>query len=110
MRGGGRAQHRGERGMSGSSFLTHWYLHGANLVLMTLICLLAVRLVLSLAIGANNLVMRGLAAITAPVAVVVGAITPRIVPFPVVLLFAIGWLVAFRISLSMMALAMGVRL
>ena len=96
--------------MSGSSFLTHWYLHGANLVLMTLICLLAVRLVLSLAIGANNFVMRGLAAITAPVAVVVGAITPRIVPFPVVLLFAIGWLVAFRISLSMMALAMGVRL
>lgn len=96
--------------MSGSSFMAHWYLHGANLVLIALICLLAARLVLSLAMGSDNVVMRALATATAPVAVVVGAITPRIVPFPLVLLFAIAWLMALRVSLSMMALAMGVRL
>lgn len=110
MGGGGSRPASGQAGMSASSFLTHWYLHGANLVLVAFICLLALRLVLSLAIGADNVIMRALAAATAPVAAVVGAITPRIVPMPGVLLFAIGWLVAFRISLSMVALAMGVRL
>lgn len=96
--------------MSGSSFMAHWYLHAANLVLIAMICLLAARLVLSLAMGSGGVLMRALAAATAPVAVAVGAITPRIVPFPLVLVFAIAWLAALRISLSMVALAMGVRL
>jgi hypothetical protein len=49
--------------------------------------------------------MRVLAAATNPIVRTVGAITPRVVPSPLVVLFAIMWLLSARILLHQAFLA-----
>ena len=96
--------------MQSASFLTHWYLYLPSVLLAAFIVLLAVRLVLTQALGANNFVMRALAAVTKPVVAPVGAITPRIVPQSGVLVLAMVWLVALRVAVFWVAVVKGVRL
>lgn len=86
-----------------------WYLHGPNLLILALVYMLFGRLLFSF-VGAGSLPARLVAAITAPVTVSVGAITPRIVPHSIVIVFAIVWLLAFRAALSVVALVKGVQL
>jgi hypothetical protein len=98
--------------MPGSGFLAHWYFHGPDLILAALIWLLVARLVLSLAFGAGhpNALLRLVRAVTDPVVTAVGAITPRVVPATLVIIFAVAWLLAARIALFFAVSAAGVRL
>ena len=96
--------------MPSASFFAPWYYHGPNLILLVLIWLLIVRLALSVLLGRGNLVVRVLEAATSPVLTAVGAITPRLVPGVLVVVFAIAWLLAARIALFVAVSATGVRL
>lgn len=89
--------------------MAYWYYHVPNLVLAALIYLLAARFLLAL-VSADNAVARLLAASTRPIVAVVGALTPRIVPLPLVILFAIAWLAAIRVALFVAVSATGARL
>jgi hypothetical protein len=95
---------------SAANLLTYWYLHLPSLLLAALIYLLLARLLLSFMLGAGNGIMRVLGAITYPVVVTVGAITPRIVPPRGIIVAAIVWLAAARVAAFWVALAMGMRL
>ena len=96
--------------MPSASLFANWYLQLPSLILAALIYLMLGRLVLSFVLGGGNPVMRLLAAITDPVVVTVGAITPRVVPPPAVMVFAIAWLVVARVAVLWVAMAKGVRL
>jgi uncharacterized protein YggT (Ycf19 family) len=98
--------------MPGASYFAHWYYHVPNLILLALIWLLIGRLVLSLVLGPGrgNPILRLLEAVTGPVLKVVGAITPRLVPAGLVIVFAIAWLLAARVALFVAVSARGVRL
>jgi YggT family protein len=96
--------------MPGASFFAPWYYHLPNLILAALIWLLIGRLVLSLVLGRGNAVVRLIEAVTSPVVQAVGAITPRLVPAGLVIVFAIAWLLAARIALFVAVSATGVRL
>ncbi len=86
-----------------------WYLHGPNLLILAMICILFVQLLLSLAAG-GSAVTRAISLVTRPVTVAVGFITPRIVPPAGVIVLSIAWLMVVRVALSMAALAKGVSL
>jgi hypothetical protein len=96
--------------MQRADFLTHWYLYLPSVLLAAFIVLLAVRLVLTPALGAHTLLVRVLAAATKPVVAIVAAITPRIVPPSGVLVLAMVWLVALRLAVFWVAVVKGVRL
>jgi len=85
--------------MLNANLFTYWYLNLPSLLLAVLIYLLAARLVLSLFLRAESTLMRVLAVVTNPVVKTVGAITPRVVPSPLVIVFAIMWLLTARILL-----------
>jgi hypothetical protein len=91
--------------MPNASFLSYWYLHLPSLVLAAFVYLLLGRLILAPFLGADNPVMRMLAAVTNPVVKAVGAITPRVVPSSLVIVFAILWLLSARILLHQAFLA-----
>ena len=114
--------------MPNASFFTYWYLHLPSLLLAVLIYLLLGRLILPSALRAANRVMRLidlllgrvpspfappadnrlmrlLAVVTDPVVRVVGAITPRVVPSALVILFAVMWLLTARILLHQAVMA-----
>jgi uncharacterized protein YggT (Ycf19 family) len=84
---------------------TYWYLQLPSLVLAALIYLLLGRLLLMPFLGADNPIIRVLAAVTNPVVRTVGAITPRVVPSALVIVFAIMWLLSTRILLHQAFLA-----
>jgi hypothetical protein len=96
--------------MPGASLFAPWYYHVPNLILAALIWLLIGRLVLSLLLGRGSAVVRLLEAVTSPVFKAVGAITPRLVPAGLVVVFAIAWLLAARVALFVAVSATGVRL
>ena len=91
--------------MPSASFLTYWYFHVPSLLLAALIYLLLGRLVLAPVLRADNVVMRVLAAVTDPVVKTVGAVTPRVVPSALVIVFAVMWLLSARILLHQAFLA-----
>lgn len=91
--------------MSSASSLSYWYFQGPSLLLAAFIYLLLARLVLSPLLGSDTLVMRLLGAVTDPVVKAVGAVTPRVVPSALVLVFAIMWLLSARILLHQAFLA-----
>jgi pheromone shutdown protein TraB len=94
------------------SFLTHWYYHVPDLILAVLIYLLIARLVLGLILrgDGDRLAVRALNRITDPVLAGVGAITPRVVPLPLVIAIAVAWLAALRLALFIAVTAQGIRL
>jgi hypothetical protein len=91
--------------MPNANLFTDWYLHLPSLALALFIYLLLGRLILSPLLGADNAVMRALAAVTDPVVKTVGAITPRVVPSSLVIVFAVMWLLSARILLHQAAMA-----
>lgn len=96
--------------MPNAGSFTYWYLQVPNLILLAMVLLLLMRLVLSPVLDDGGGIMRLLKAITRPVTVCAGAITPRIVPQAGVIIGGIIWLLAVRTVLVMTALAMGIRL
>lgn len=91
--------------MPSPSLFAYWYLHLPSLVLALLIYLLIGRLVLSPFLRAENAAMRVLAVVTDPVVRTVGAITPRVVPSALVIVFAVMWLLSARILLHQALIA-----
>jgi len=90
--------------------MTHWFYHLVDLLLAALCYLVIVRLLLSPLPTANNAMVRAVRALTQPLLVAVGAITPRMVPSPLLLLGALTWLYAARVVLRAGIAATGVRL
>ncbi len=91
--------------MLNANFFTYWYLDLPSLVLAVFIYLLLGRLVLSPFLRGESPVMRVLAVVTDPVVRTVGAITPRVVPSSLVIVFAIMWLLSARILLHQALIA-----
>jgi uncharacterized protein YggT (Ycf19 family) len=83
-----------------SGFLTYWHFQIPNLILAGLIYLLVARLILSSVLAPDNAIMQPLRAITEPVVKVASALTPRVVPAGVVIVFAIMWLFVARMILT----------
>jgi hypothetical protein len=91
------------------SFFAHWYFHVPNLALAALMYTLAGRYILSLFLDQDRVIVRVFNTVTDPVLAVVGAITPRVVPSGIVLIFAIIWLFVARIALFFVLAIFGVR-
>lgn len=93
------------------SFITHWYFHVPNLILVALIYALIGRCILSLIFGmdSDKSIVRVCNRITNPVVKAVGAVTPRIVPAGLVVVFAVVWLFLARVVLFFAVTLMGVR-
>jgi YggT family protein len=98
-----------EQAMPTQNFLTHWYFHVPNLILAVLMYALIARYLVSLVLPAGNVIVRILGAVTNPIVRSVAAITPRIVPPSLVILFGIGWLIAVRMALFFGFALAGVR-
>ena len=94
------------------NFLAYWYYHIPDLILAALILLLLARLILALIWRADSdkLMVRVLERVTDPVLKGVAAITPRVVPQGLVIVFAVVWLVTARLALFIAVTARGVRL
>jgi hypothetical protein len=88
-----------------------WLINGASLALAVLSYVLIVRLFLDLTFGllGNNLAVRALRWATDPVVRGVGAITPRVVPLPLVTGCALVWIFAARIALVQVGAAIALR-
>jgi uncharacterized membrane protein len=86
-------------------------IEGASLALAALSYILIVRLALDLTFGlfGNNLAVRVLRRVTDPVVRGVGAITPRVVPLPLVTGCALVWTFAARIALVQVGAALALR-
>ena len=91
------------------TFFAHWYFHLPNLILIVLTYALVARYVASFILPAGNVLVRVLNAATNPVVHSVGAITPRIAPPGLVILFAIAWLFTARIALLFGLALAGIR-
>jgi YggT family protein len=91
------------------SFFAHWYFHLPNLALAALMYTLAGRYSLSLFLDQDRVIVRVFNTVTDPVLAVVGAITPRIVPSGIVLIFAMVWLFVARIALFLVLAIFGIR-
>ena len=91
------------------SFVAHWYFHIPNLIMVALMYTLVGRYILSLLLDNDRVIVRVLSSITNPVLKAVGAITPRIVPAGVIIVFAIVWLFVARVALFFGLALMGVR-
>jgi uncharacterized protein YggT (Ycf19 family) len=83
------------------NFLSHWYFHVPNLLLAAVMYTLLGRLVLSVVFHPDSqaVVWRVFCQVTDPVLRVVGAVTPRIAPPLIVLVFAIVWCLFLRMLL-----------
>jgi YggT family protein len=91
------------------SFFAHWYFHIPNLILAALTYTLIGRYILSLFLDSDRVIVRVFSTVTDPVLSVVGAITPRVVPSGLVVVFAIIWLLVARIVLFLTLVAFGFR-
>ena len=91
------------------SFVAHWYFHIPNLIMVALMYTLVGRYILALLFDNDSVIVRVLSSITNPVLKAVGAITPRIVPAGVIIVFAIVWLFVARVALFFGLALMGVR-
>jgi hypothetical protein len=93
------------------SFVAHWYFHLPNLMLAAAFYTLIGRAILAMLfrLPADRAMMRVFARGTDPVLRAVAAITPRIVPPGLVMVFALVWLMLLRIALFITAVAFGMR-
>jgi uncharacterized protein YggT (Ycf19 family) len=90
--------------------MKNWYYHLPDMLLATASYLVVARLLLSLFPIGQDFIVRTLSALTAPVVAPVAAITPRLVPPPVLLLAVVAWLYAARVILRAGIAATGLRL
>jgi YggT family protein len=87
----------------------HWPYRIPDLILAVLVYALLARLVLSWLLDGGNLAMRAVSALTDPVVGAVGIVTPRLVPPRLAMVAAILWLLAARLLLHQVAMAMTLR-
>jgi uncharacterized protein YggT (Ycf19 family) len=82
-----------------SSFFQYWYYHLPNYALALMMYACIGRFVLGLFVPPNwqNYIWRGFVWVSDPAVRSVRAITPHAVPLPVVVFFAILWLLALRV-------------
>jgi YggT family protein len=93
------------------SFLAHWQFHLPNMLLAALFYTLIGRVILAMLfrLSPERVLMRAFARVTDPVLHAVAAITPRVVPPGLVLVFALVWLMLLRMLLFITAVAFGMR-
>jgi hypothetical protein len=91
------------------SFFAHWYFHLPNLAMAALTYTLIGRYILALFLDQDRVIVRVFNSVTNPVLAVVGAITPRIVPAGLLVVFAMIWLFVARIALFFILAMMGIR-
>jgi hypothetical protein len=91
------------------NLFAHWYFHIPNLILAALTYATVARGILSAVLREERLIMRVFNGVTNPVLSVVGAITPRIVPFGLLIVFAVVWLLVARIALFFAFAILGIR-
>jgi YggT family protein len=91
------------------SFFAHWYFHLPNLAMAALTYTLVGRYILALFLDQDRVLVRVFNSVTDPVLAVVGAITPRIVPAGLLVVFAMIWLFVARIALFFILAMMGIR-
>jgi hypothetical protein len=91
------------------SFFAHWYFHVPNLALAALMYTLVGRYILSLFLDQDRVIVRVFNTVTDPVIAAVGAITPRIVPSGILVIFAVIWLFVARIALFFVLAMFGIR-
>lgn len=91
------------------NLLAHWYFSIPNLILAALTCAIVVRCLLSPFLSEDRLIMRVFNGVTNPVLTAVGAVTPRIVPFGLLIVFAMVWLLITRIALLFTFAVLGIR-
>lgn len=93
------------------SLFTHWYFHVPNLLMAAMIYTLIGRYLLELLFARkpDAVLLRTFRQITDPIVRAVRAITPRIVPDGVVVIFSIIWLMALRMFLYLTIIALGVK-
>ena len=95
--------------MTGST-ASQWLLAAPGMLLALLALIVVVRALVDLLAGTGGgVIRRALTVISDPVLAPVRAITPRIVPPPLVALLAVSWLVALRMLLLFIAAALGLR-
>ncbi|WP_333825010.1 hypothetical protein [Pinisolibacter sp.] len=83
------------------SLVSHWYFHLPNFLLAAAIYTLIGRYLLSVFFGVDSdrVLMRVFRNVTDPILKVVAAVTPKIVPRGLVMVFAVAWLMALRMAL-----------
>jgi hypothetical protein len=91
------------------NLLAHWYVHAPNLILAALTYAIVARCLLSPLLRQDRLIMRVVNGMTNPVLSAVGAVTPRIVPFGLLMVFAVVWLLLARIALLLVFAVLGIR-
>jgi hypothetical protein len=91
------------------SFFAHWYFHLPNLAMAALTYTLIGRYILALFLDQDRVIVRVFNSVTNPVLAIVGAITPRIVPAGLLVVFAMIWLFVARIALFFILAMMGIR-
>jgi YggT family protein len=93
------------------SFLTHWYFHLPNLAMAALIYTLIGRYALSLFFKPDSqaVILVVFKSITDPVLKAVRAMTPKVVPNGLIIVFAIVWLMAARMFWFLTCVAAGMK-
>jgi YggT family protein len=93
------------------SFVAHWYFHLPNMLLAAVFYTLIGRAILAMLfrLSSDRVLMRAFARVTDPVLHAVAAVTPRVVPPGLVLVFALVWLLLLRMVLFITAVAFGMR-
>ncbi len=93
------------------SFFEHWYFHVPNLAMAALVYTLIGRYVLEILFSKrpDAVILKVFRTITDPFVGLVRAITPRIVPDGLVVVLAIGWLMALRMFWFLTCVAAGMR-
>lgn len=93
------------------SFLTYWYFHIPNLLMAALIYTLLGRYLLALFFRRRPdvVILRVFATVTDPVLRAVRVITPAVVPNGLLMIFAIGWLMAARMFWFLTCVAAGMQ-
>lgn len=93
------------------SFIAHWQFHLPNLLLAAAFYTLIGRIILAMLfrLSPDRVMMRAFATLTDPVLHATAAITPRVVPPGLLLVFALVWLLLLRMALFVTAVAFGMR-
>lgn len=84
--------------MQGNLLIDYWAFHLSNYLLAIVMYMLIGRLILSFFFQptAENVLWRAFVRLTDPAVSVVGFITPRAVPLPILLIFAALWVLVIR--------------
>ncbi len=94
------------------SFAIYWWYHIPNLMLAALIYTVVGRYLLELLFAKKQdaVILKVFRAVTDPVVNLVQAITPRVVPRGLVVVFTVFWLMSVRLFWFLTAVAYGMRL